>query len=185
MPHRRALTVSTPLVVAAAVLTLVTGCGSEDSTVDQPAGSPSTAQVATDPGPMVAECGSVTDDEVVAAFGLAFTDVTRNGVGCEWTVAGSLGPSVAFSWYRGSPIGRERAGSDLLGRPAADITIGGYSGFIASRESVLCELGISFGGDFVHWSVNYGSVNSGLVAPPADPCVVGKSLMELTVSRAQ
>ncbi|NMD59478.1 UNVERIFIED_ORG: uncharacterized protein DUF3558 [Nocardia globerula] len=185
MPRRRALSFSTPLVVAAAVLVSATGCGADDGTAEQSTGSAPTAQAATDPGPMFAECGSVTDEEVVAAFGLAFTDVTRNGVGCEWTVAGSLGPSVAFSWYRGSPIGRERAGSDLLGRPAADITIEGHSGFIASREGVLCELGISFGGDFVHWSVNYGSANSGLVAPPADPCVVGKSLMELTVSRAQ
>lgn len=109
-----------------------------------------------------------------------FATTTRNGVGCQWEVAGSSGPSVSFSWYRGSPIGRERAGSDLLGRPAADITIGGHQGFIASTAGSLCELGIAFGGDFVHWSITYG-----LLPPTADPCTVARDLMEKTVSRAQ
>lgn len=170
-------------MVSAAVLMLVTGCGSADNSeapaTDRSAVAPVLSP--TDPGPMFGECGSVTDDEVVAALGVGtFTAITRNGVGCEWTISGSTGPSATFSWYRGSPIGRERAGSDLIGRPAADITIDGHAGFMASNAGVLCELGISFGGDFVHWSVNYG-----LGSPPRDPCGVGRSLMELTVSRAQ
>ncbi|OYD68875.1 uncharacterized protein DUF3558 [Rhodococcus sp. OK302] len=177
----RVFTIGSSVVMSAAVLALVSGCGTEGNSDDQADAGSSAVLSPTDPGPMFAQCGSVTDEEVVAAFGVgAFTDVTRNGVGCEWTVTGPLGPSVSFSWYRGSPIGRERAGSDLIGRPAADLTIDGHPGFIASREGVLCELGISFGGDFVHWSVNYG-----LGSPPTDPCTVGRNLMELTVSRAQ
>lgn len=169
------------MAISAVVLGTIVGCGSDasddqsDSRASSPVAGPS------DPGPMFAECGAVSDDEVASAFLVGgFATVTRNGVGCEWETAGRTGLSVSFSWYRGSPIGRERAGSDLLGRPADDITIGGQPGFIASTQGVLCELGISYGGDFVHWSVNYGSL-----APPTDPCTVARSLMELTVARAR
>lgn len=182
MAARTLTSIGTSVLVSAAVLSAVVGCSSGDGSVDQPGdGAGSQALAPTDPGPMFAECGSVTDEEVVNAFNLgAFATTTRNGVGCQWEVAGSNGPSVSFSWYRGSPIGRERAGSDLLGRPAADITIGGHQGFIASTAGSLCELGIAFGGDFVHWSITYG-----LLPPTADPCTVARDLMEKTVSRAQ
>ncbi|ALU72115.1 DUF3558 domain-containing protein [Rhodococcus erythropolis] len=182
MAARTLTSIGTSVLVSAAVLSAVVGCSSDDGSADRPGDDASSPALApTDPGPMFAECGSVTDEEVVNAFNLgAFATTTRNGVGCQWEVAGSSGPSVSFSWYRGSPIGRERAGSDLLGRPAADITIGGHQGFIASTAGSLCELGIAFGGDFVHWSITYG-----LLPPTADPCTVARDLMEKTVSRAQ
>nr|WP_206037886.1 DUF3558 domain-containing protein [Rhodococcus sp. HNM0569] len=165
------------VVVTAAVLA-VAACGSGDDAPAPP--PPAPVREVTPPGPFFGECGSVTDDEVARAFAVPpFTDVTRNSVGCEWESGGVGGPSVTFSWYRGSPIGRERAGSDLIGRPAEDISIDGNPGFLASAEDYLCELGVQFGGDFVHWSVTY----NGFI-PTADPCDVARELAELSVSRS-
>ena len=157
-------------------------CGGSDD-----AGQPvaSTTPSVTEPGPLFGECGSVSDDEVAAAFGLGtFATITRNSVGCEWeSFVG--GPSVSFSWYRGSPIGRERAGSDLIGRPAADVEIGGRTGFVGSSQNdlgqtVLCEIGVDFGGDFIHWSVSYSNFT-----PAADACEVARNLATASVERVQ
>ncbi|MEN0133792.1 MAG: DUF3558 domain-containing protein [Rhodococcus sp. (in: high G+C Gram-positive bacteria)] len=165
------------LIIVAAGLA---GCGGDGDDSGSAPAAQSLPQV-TDPGPFFGQCGSVTDDEVAKAFGMPpFTGVTRNSVGCEWETAGIGGPSVTFSWYRGSPIGRERAGSELIGRPATDIDIQGHPGFIASSEGILCELGVEFGGDFVHWSVMYADAQ-----PAADPCKVARDLAELSVSRAK
>ncbi|QNG21444.1 DUF3558 domain-containing protein [Rhodococcus triatomae] len=168
-------------MAAVSAVTLVAACGDGgDSPSPVPTGAP-TASEPTDPGPFLGECGSVTDDEVAAAFAMPpFTMITRNSVGCEWEVGGLGGPSVTFSWYRGSPIGRERAGSELIGRPAQDISIDGNPGFIASSSGILCELGVQFDGDFAHWSVMYGNSR-----PTADPCDVARTLAELGVSRMQ
>ncbi len=163
------------LVAVSAVLVGCADAGDGSSTV---AAAP--PHQVTAPGPFFGECGSVTDDEVAEAFAMPpFTAVTRNSVGCEWEVAGAGGPSVTFSWYRGSPIGRERAGSELIGRPATTIDIQGHPGFVASSGGILCELGVEFGGDFIHWSVMYANAR-----PAADPCEVARVLAELSVSRA-
>lgn|SRR5574340_264689 len=181
MPVAPTMLVAVALLCAGATLA---GCGSGGSG-DQ-ASSTVAATPVTAPGPFFGQCGSVTDDEVTTAFGLPpFTSVTRNSVGCEWELGGSGSPSVSFSWYRGSPIGRERAGSDLIGRPATDIDVQGHPGFMASSKNAagqdyLCEIGVQFGGDFIHWSVMYG-----YFPPAADPCRVGRDLVELTVKRAQ
>ncbi len=162
-------------VVLAAVLV---GCGSGDGAQDQPGVD------AADPGatgPFFGQCGSVTDDEVVAKVGIpGLTTVTRNSIGCVWESTGIYGPSVSFSWYRGSPIDRERSGSELIGRPAEDIEIDGHEGFAAATDNSLCEVGIGFGKDFMHWSITYGDQ-----VPTADPCEVAKDLAALTVDRAQ
>ncbi|AOW93144.1 hypothetical protein BFN03_12125 [Rhodococcus sp. WMMA185] len=162
------------LVAASAVLA---GCA---EAVDDSGTEAAPPRVVTDPGPFFGQCGSVTDEEVAEEFGMPpFTAVTRNSVGCEWEVAGVGGPSVTFSWYRGSPIGRERAGSEMIGRPASAIDVQGHPGFIASSGGILCELGVEFGGDFIHWSVMYADAR-----PAADPCTVARNLAELSVSRA-
>ncbi|EOM75575.1 DUF3558 domain-containing protein [Rhodococcus rhodnii] len=167
---------TTPIVVIAAAG--LTACGGDDA---PPAPPQAAASGEAEPGPFFDECGAVTDDEVARAFAVpGFTTVTRNSVGCEWEVAGTSGPSVTFSWYRGSPIGRERAGSELIGRAASDIEIAGQPGFVASAGNYLCELGVAFGGDFVHWSIMYGES-----APTADPCDVARELAETSISRAE
>lgn len=155
-------------------------CGS----ADEPApAATSTAPAVTDPGPQFDECAGLTDDEVANRFGLgAFDVVTRNSVGCEWELFVG-GPSVSFSWYRGSPIGRERAGSDLIGRPAVDVEIGGQPGFMGSfqnelGQTVLCEIGVQFGDDFIHWSVTYANFT-----PVDDACAVAREFATVSVER--
>ncbi|WFR73832.1 DUF3558 domain-containing protein [Prescottella defluvii] len=167
-------------LLAAAAL-LLAGCGGAGS--GDAASGEASASTAHGAGPFFGECGSVTDDEVANAFGVpGFGAVVRNSVGCEWQSSAQDGqgsPHVSFSWYRGSPIGRERVGSELIGRPATDIEIGGHPGFVASFSSRLCELGVQFGDDFVHWSIAYVDA-----APTADPCRAARQLAELTVERA-
>lgn len=179
-----------PIILAVAVLTIAAGCG--DSSDDGSAGSDESS--AQGPGPFFGECGSVTDDEVAGALGVpAFGTVTRDSAGCQWEVAApgvapadrGVTPAVSFSWYRGSPIARERAGSDLFGRPSEDLEIDGHPGFrgYATGESgvtELCEIGIEFGDDFQHWSVTYGWAQ-----PTADPCAVATELAQLSIGRAQ
>lgn len=166
-----------------AVVVMVAGCsaGGADDTGGSTSPQESTSADPGEPGPFFGQCGSVTDEEVADAFAAGpFTMVTRNSVGCEWEVSGFTGPSVSFSWYRGSPIDRERSGSELIGRPADDVEIDGHPGFSAATDAYLCEVGVRFGKDFVHWSVTYGDR-----PPTADPCDVATRLAELAVERAQ
>ncbi|RMB72428.1 DUF3558 domain-containing protein [Rhodococcus sp. SBT000017] len=166
-------------MVAAATAVLIAGCGgAEDDAASTEDAAPTSA--AYEPGPFFGECGSVTDAEVQSAFAAGpFGQVTRNSVGCQWETVGFGGPGVSFSWYRGSPIGRERAGSELIGRPAKDIEIDGNPGFEAEQDT-LCEIGVQFGDDFFHWSITY---SFGPAARP--PCDVGNELATLTVERKQ
>ena len=180
---RTKLTASRGLVVLVRALT-AGGCSSDggDRADTAPADAPANAP--TGPakhGPFFGECGSVTDQEVTAAVALPQLPVVwRNSVGCVWEAGGPRGPSVSFSWYRGSPIGRESAGSDLIGRPPESIQVKGHPGFRGSANNFLCEIGVQFDDDFIHWSVTYETV-----PPTADPCKVAGDLAELTVSRAK
>ncbi|MBM7416072.1 MULTISPECIES: DUF3558 domain-containing protein [Nocardiaceae] len=168
--------------VAAIVLLGLAGCGSDSDAATDDAPSTSASQ---EPGPFFGVCGGLSDEEVRTAFAVpSFAIVTRNSVGCEWEVSGPTGPSVSFSWYRGSPIGRERSGAELIGRPAEDIEIDGRSGFRSTGlnalgEVYLCEVGLQFGADFVHFSVMYADS-----APTADPCAVATDLTTLVAERA-
>lgn len=174
--RRRALAIAALVVVAL----LGAGCGRDDSGDGTGARESDVAEA----GPFFGECGSVTDAEVAEAVGVSgFAGVVRNSVGCEWQTSPGQdknAPHFSFSWYRGSPIGRERAGSELIGRPASDIEIGGHPGFESALSSRLCELGVQFGDDFVHWSIAYGKSD-----PTADPCTAARHLAELTVARGQ
>ena len=158
----------------------VVGCGGDDDS-DSPEPSARPTQKVSPIGPFFGECGSVTDAEVGDAFGVAsFGSVTKNSVGCVWEVGSSVGPSVSFSWYRGSPIEREATGSDRIGRPPEWIEIDGQRAFVGSIPDQLCEIGVQYGDDFFHWSVTVG-LNEGF----ADTCEVAMKLAELTASRTQ
>ncbi len=71
-------------------------------------------------------------------------------MGCQWLQGGGiLGPHFSFTWYRGSPIGRERKTEELSRASVEDINIEGHSGFIAIGEDPtignnLCEVGIQY-----------------------------------------
>lgn len=171
------------LVTLAAVLTAA-ACGSGGS--DSSDAGAATTTVAPALGPDFGVCGSLTDDEVRSAFAVpSFAVVNRNSVGCVWETTGPTGPSVSFSWYRGSPIGRERASSELIGRPAEDIEIDGKQGFQAQYTNArgqvtLCESALQYGPDFIHMSVTYSDTT-----PTADACTVSTDLLELVASRAR
>ncbi|CAM2847969.1 DUF3558 domain-containing protein [Skermania piniformis] len=169
------------LVALTVTAALAGGCSRSDEGGDDPASSAAAGPSSPAPlGPFFGECGSVSDDEVRSAFAVsALPMVWRNSVGCVWEAAGPTGPSVSFSWYRGSPIGREAAGSGLIGRPAEQIEIAGHSGFMGQADG-LCEIGVQYDQDFFHWSVTYGALPS--LAPPCD---VARKLAELTASRTK
>jgi hypothetical protein len=170
------------VVLALAALVLVApGCGTnKDSSSDSfPPAQPAKQSPL---GPFFGECGNVTDDEVRAAIALPNLPIVyRNSSGCIWeSGAAGSGPSVSFSWYRGSPIGRERAGSDRIGRPPEEVDIDGHKGFLGSASDELCEVGLQYGDDFFHWSLTYG-----LGKPTTDVCKATRHLAELTASRVK
>ncbi len=137
-------------------------------------------------GPMFPECGGISDEvmaEQTRVSGLVKTAV--NSAGCQWLVAGGiLGPHFSFSWFRGSPIGRERKTEELSRDSVEDITIEGHSGFIAVGSSPmlgdhLCEIGIQFNDDFIEWSVSFAQESY----PPA--CDVAKELTRQSIVNAK
>ncbi|MCQ4122010.1 DUF3558 domain-containing protein [Rhodococcus tibetensis] len=163
--------------VAAAVLTLV-GCasgGGEDSgTTDLP---PRTSAAET--GAFVGECGSLTDAEVYERSGMSgLTPVSRNGIKCRWEADGGA-RYVMFTWYRGSPIDRERSVAQGIGHEVHDLEIAGHRGFSSQNEG-FCEVALATGGDFVHWLVRYGGG-----VTPSDPCAAPTALVEITVEKAR
>lgn len=158
---------------------LMAGCSSGGGSTSSEAPATSTPKVSPI-GPFFGECGRVTDDEVATISAQPkFPTVFRNSVGCVWQVD-VLGdtPRVSFSWYRGSPIGREASGAGLIGRPTTPIQVQGHPGFRGSETSRICEVGVQYGDDFFHWSVT-----SGLQDPPTDMCSAAVKLADLTASR--
>ena len=169
-------------VAAAAMIPVFAGC-SDNSGSSSPSApqSPAPAQNATH-GPFFPECGGVTDQtlaEQTRVTGLVNT--ARNSVGCQWLQGGGiLGPHFSFTWYRGSPIGRERKTEELSRASVEDINIEGHSGFIALGEDPtvgnnLCEVGIQFQDDFIEWSISFSE------QPYPDPCDVAKELTRQSI----
>ena len=176
--------------LALAAATLVPGLGAcSQADVDQQQSaqqqdSPSAA--AGKHGPMFAECGGVSDEvlaEQTRVSGLVKT--AANSVGCQWLVGGGiLGPHFSFSWFRGSPIGRERKTQELSRTSVEDITIEGHSGFVAVGSDPilgdnLCEIGIQFNDDFIEWSVSFADKPF----PPA--CEVANELTRQSIVSAK
>jgi hypothetical protein len=176
------------VVTAGALATLVaaavTGCSSTSfGGDDRPVTS---APPRVSPlGPFFGECGGVRDEELADAVGMPpFTTGYRNSVGCVWENGAALGgPIESFSWYRGSPIGREMAGSGLIGRPPEKITVAGHPGFKGQQHQSggdICEISVQFGDDFFEWSVSFGSI-----PPPVDSCAAALKLANLTIARTK
>ncbi|WP_148223452.1 DUF3558 domain-containing protein [Segniliparus rotundus] len=145
-----------------------------------PAGGDRQAGPAKPNGPMFAECAGLTPQEVAQKLGAASARVQfRNSVTCQWTVAGSM--QASFTWYRGSPIGREESWEGKTRDDVQRITIRGYPGFlIHQQDQNLCELGADFGNDFIEWSVELGRRGSG-----QNDCEGTRQLAELTIDRAK
>jgi hypothetical protein len=174
-------------VVAAAMIPVFAACSDQSGGSTSPSvpESPGPSQSASH-GPMFPECGGVTDQtmaEQTRVTGLVNT--ARNSVGCQWLQGGGiLGPHFSFTWYRGSPIGRERKTEELSRASVEDINIEGHGGFIAlgadpTIGNNLCEVGIQFQDDFIEWSISFNE------QPFPDPCDVAKELTRQSIVNAK
>ena len=174
-------------VAAAAMMPVFAACSDNNSGSTSPSApqSQAPAQNAAH-GPFFPECGGISDQtlaEQTRVTGLVNT--ARNSVGCQWLQGGGiLGPHFSFTWYRGSPIGRERKTEELSRASVEDINIEGHSGFIAIGEDPtmgnnLCEVGIQFQDDFIEWSISFTE------QPFPDPCDVAKELTRQTIVNAK
>jgi hypothetical protein len=178
--HRRS---AKALALAAAAMIPVFAACSDSSGSSSPSApsSPGPSQNASH-GPMFSECGGVTDQTIAEQTRITgLVNTARNSVGCQWLQGGGiLGPHFSFTWYRGSPIGRERKTEELSRASVEDINIEGHSGFIAVGEDKtignnLCEVGIQFQDDFIEWSISFSE------EPFPDPCDVAKELTRQSI----
>jgi hypothetical protein len=169
-------------VAAAAMIPVLAACssGSDSTSPDSPSGPPP-AQGITH-GPFFPQCGGISDQtmaEQTRVSGLVNT--AKNSVGCQWLAGGGiLGPHFSFTWYRGSPIGRERKTEELSRTSVEDINIEGKNGFIAVGDDPtlgnnLCEIGIQYDDDFIEWSISFAE------KPFPDPCDVAKELTRQSI----
>lgn len=172
-------------VLAAATVPVFAGCSSDGpASPEAPQTEAPSAAGAGKHGPHFPHCGGVTDQtvtELTQVQGLVNT--ATNSSGCQWLQGGSiLGPHISFTWFRGSPIGRERKTEELSRTSVEDVNIEGHGGFIAVGENPLkagdvnlCEIGIQFDDDFIEWSVNFDQ------KPYPDPCGVAKELARQSI----
>lgn len=84
-------------------------------------------------GPTFPECGGISDQTIAEQTRVTgLVNTAKNSIGCQWLAGGGiLGPHFSFTWFRGSPIGRERKTEELSRTSVEDINIEGHSGFIA------------------------------------------------------
>ncbi len=174
------------LALAVAVALGVSGC-SDGGPAEPQSGGGQDTPVATGVkhGPAFPQCGGVSDEaigQLTEVGGLVNTAV--NSVGCQWLRGGGIvGPHFSFTWFRGSPIGRERKTQELSRTSVENITIEGYDGFVAIGTDPiigdnLCEIGIQFGDDFIEWSVSYAE------EPYPPPCDVAQELTRQSIVNA-
>lgn len=174
-------------LVLAATAALVTGCsgGPPGPPPPAPPATSSSAKPNAKHGPFFPPCGGVSDQTLSQLTGVSGLVVTaRNSTGCQWLVGGGIsGPWFSFSWFRGSPIGRERKSEELTRTSVDDITIAGHSGFIAKSIDPrlgerLCDIGIQFQDDFFEWSVRFTR------KPFPSPCDVAIELSRQSIAAA-
>ncbi len=178
-------TVAMLAVLTGALISVLAACSDSGSANSQSQSSTPASGVAHH-GPFFPQCGGVSDQtvtELTRVTGLVNT--AQNSVGCQWLAGGAiLGPHFSFSWYRGSPIGRERKTEELSRSSVEDININGHGGFIAignepTLGDSLCEIGIQFSDDFIEWSVSFNQ------KPFPDPCDVAKELTRQSIANSK
>lgn len=182
--NQTVLALATGAVVT--VIPMLAGCSDSGSSESQPTDASASASAQGNHGPLFPQCGGISD-ETVANLTLVsgLFNTAQNSVGCQWLARGGIvGPHFSFSWYRGSPIGRERKTEEVSRTSVEDINIDGHSGFIAigtapTMGDNLCEVGIQFGDDFIEWSVSFTQ------KPYPDPCDVAKELTHQSIANAK
>lgn len=169
-------------VAASAIIPVFSACSDSESA--GPAEVPQTSAPTENAthGPFFPECGGISDQEVISQTRVpGLVNTAKTSVGCQWLSGGSiLGPHFSFTWFRGSPIGRERKTEELTRASVEDINIEGHDGFIAIGEDPilgtnLCEIGIQFDDDFIEWSVSYSE------RPFPDACEVATELTRQSI----
>ena len=179
----------TALAVVASALTIliptVAGCsGSGDNNpgASTPAGPGGEGKH----GPFFPQCGGISDQTVIELTKISgLNNTAKNSVGCQWLAGGGIsGPHFSFSWYRGSPIGRERKTEELSRASVEDINIDGHGGFIAignepNLGDSLCEVGIQFHDDFIEWSISFSQ------KPFPPPCDIAKELTRQSIANSK
>jgi hypothetical protein len=173
-------------LAVASVIPAAAACSHSDSNQSQSPGSTASGSGQGHHGPMFPQCGGVSDETVTKLTQVTgLVNTAQNSVGCQWLAGGGiLGPHFSFSWYRGSPIGRERKTEELSRSSVEDINIDGHGGFVAvgndpTLGDSLCEVGIQFSDDFIEWSVNFSQ------KPFPDACNVAKELARQSIENAK
>jgi Protein of unknown function (DUF3558) len=169
-------------VAAAAIIPVFAACSDDNTPSGPQVPQTSAPNQNASHGPFFPECGGISDQELskqTQVPGLVAT--AKTSVGCQWLSGGSiLGPHFSFTWFRGSPIGRERKTEELSRTSVEDVNIEGHNGFIAIGDDPtlgqnLCEIGIQFNDDFIEWSISYSQ------QPFPDPCDVAKELTRQSI----
>lgn len=176
------------LLVSLVLVLVVALAGCSDDSDDPAAPTTADAPGKAGAGPFFGACGGVTTEEVTRITKFAgLANTVNNPSVCEWDSSNDrTGPVASFNWYRGSPIGRERATEQLSRESTKDIDIDGHKGFIAS-DAGICEIGIAFGADFFEWSVSAGTQALGSAQPPPATdqiCESTRELSRLSIERA-
>lgn len=173
-------------LTAATLIPTVAACSGSDSNQAKSTESSAPASGEGHHGPFFPQCGGVTDETVAQLTQITgLINTAQNSVGCQWLAGGGiLGPHFSFSWYRGSPIGRERKTEELSRSSVEDININGHGGFIAignepTLGDSLCEVGIQFNDDFIEWSVSFNQ------KPFPDPCNIAKELTRQSIANSK
>ncbi|WP_067716371.1 DUF3558 domain-containing protein [Nocardia yamanashiensis] len=169
------------LVTGLSLALLLSACGGSDDS-GMPSGPVKAPPKVATLGPFVGECGHLTDDEVRDIGGLvSVSRVFKNAVGCNWQGGGIGSSSVTFASYRGSPIDREKAWVNSVGRDPQTIEVGGKKGFQAlDPRGSVCDLAVQLDDDFFEWSMSYGVFG---VSNQGNPCDRTRKMAELTVQR--
>jgi hypothetical protein len=169
-------------VAAVAIIPVFAACS--DSEPANPGEVPQTSAPSENAshGPFFPECGGISDEEMISQTRVpGLVNTAKTSVGCQWLSGGSiLGPHFSFTWFRGSPIGRERKTEELTRASVEDINIEGHDGFLAIGDDPtlgtnLCEIGIQFEDDFIEWSISYNE------KPFPDACEVAKELTRQSI----
>ncbi|MBV9516213.1 MAG: DUF3558 domain-containing protein [Mycobacteriaceae bacterium] len=170
----------------AAAVSLLAACSGNSSGNNSPSSSQPSSQRSASHGPFFPECGGISDQTVSQLTQVrGLVNSARNSAGCQWLQNGGIvGPHFSFTWYRGSPIGRERKTEELSRSSVEDINIEGHSGFVAVANDPtlgdnLCEVGIQFQDDFIEWSISYQE------QPFPPPCDVAKELARQSIVNAK
>ncbi len=174
------------MMLGAALTTLLAGCSDDGSNQPQqgPTGPTQAAEVKH--GPVFPECGGISDQTVGDLTRVpSLVNTAKTSVGCQWLANGGItGPHFSFTWFRGSPIGRERKTEELSRTSVEDININGHDGFVAvgtdpAMGDNLCEIGIQFDDDFIEWSVSFAA------QPFPNPCDVAKELARQSIENSK